>query len=82
MCFSMVLISSTFHGHCEGVYCGAVAVGGLALILAIILQDYVFEVKPAVVVVRLAAGFLQTTVLLLPLHRWCGSVEMNQSCGV
>lgn len=67
----------TFHSHGEGVRGEAVAVPRLAFVLAVIVQADVLEVEPAVVLVCTPAGFLQTPILLLPLHLRCGSVEMK-----
>lgn len=67
----------TFHSHGEGVCGEAVAVPRLALVLAVIVQTDALEVEPAVVLVLLSAGFLQTAIFLLPLHLGCGSVEMK-----
>lgn len=70
----------TFYSHSEEVCGEAVAVPCLALVLAVIIQAYVPEVEPAVVPVWLPTGFLQTPILLLPLHLGRGSVEMKHEC--
>lgn len=65
----------TFHSDREGVRDGAVAVGGSALVLAVVLLGDAAEVKPAVITLQLATRLIQATVLLLPFHLWSGSAD-------
>lgn len=59
----------TFHSHGEDVGGDAVAVGRLALVLAVVGQLDAAEAEAMFVHGHIGAGLLQSAVLLLPLHR-------------
>lgn len=71
----------TFHSHGEGVGGDAVAVGRLALVLAVVGQLDAAEAEVMFVAGHLGAGLLQSAVLLLPLHRRSRSAETETPAG-
>lgn len=71
----------TFHSHGEGAGGGAVAVGRLALVLAVVGQLDAVEAEVMFVVGHLGARLLQSAVLLLPLHRGSRPADTETPAG-